>query len=73
MRKEEVRKDLAPWHSEGVYGIGADPKHLQRYVDEFSGRHNVRNLDTLDQMVAVAKGLDNKRLRYRDLLWGNAD
>ena len=25
MRKEEVRKDLAPWHSEGVYGIGADP------------------------------------------------
>ena len=47
-------------------------KHLQRYVDEFSGRHNVRNLDTLDQMAAVAKGMDNKRLRYRDLL-GNLD
>ena len=43
-------------------------KHLQRYVDEFSGRHNVRNLDTLDQMVAVAKGLDGKRLKYRELV-----
>ena len=43
-------------------------KHLQRYVDEFSGRHNVRNLDTLDQMTAVAKGLDGKRLKYRDLV-----
>ena len=47
-------------------------KHLQRYVDEFSGRHNVRNLDTLDQMTAVAKGMNNKRLRYRDLV-GNLD
>lgn len=28
MRKEEVRKDLAPWHSGGVYGIGADPRCL---------------------------------------------
>lgn len=24
-------------------------KHLHRYVDEFSGRHNMRELDTLDQ------------------------
>ena len=43
-------------------------KHLQRYIDEFSGRHNVRNLDTLDQMTTVAKGLDGKRLKYRDLI-----
>ena len=43
-------------------------KHLQRYVDEFSGRHNVRNLDTLDQMTAVARGLDGKRLKYRELV-----
>ena len=43
-------------------------KHLQRYVDEFSGRHNVRDLDTLDQMAAVAKGLDGKRLKYRELV-----
>ena len=29
-------------------------KHLQRYVNEFSGRHSVRELDTLDQMGVVA-------------------
>ena len=27
------------------------PKHLQRYVNEFAGKHNVRNEDTLAQMV----------------------
>ena len=43
-------------------------KHLQRYVDEFSGRHNVRNLDTLDQMAIVARSMDGKRLRYRELI-----
>ena len=28
-------------------------KHLQRYVDEFAGRHNVRKADTIDQMQNV--------------------
>ncbi len=27
-----------------------NPKHLNRYVQEFAGKHNVRNLDTLVQM-----------------------
>ena len=43
-------------------------KHLDRYVQEFAGHHNMRNLDTIDQMKAVAKGLERKRLRYRDLV-----
>ena len=43
-------------------------KHLQRYVDEFSGRHNVRCLDTLDQMKSMVRGMDGKRLRYKDLI-----
>ena len=42
-------------------------KHLQRYVNEFSGRHNVRDLDTLDQMASVAAGLVGRRLTYKHL------
>ena len=43
------------------------PKHLDRYVHEFAGRHNQRPLDTADQMRRVARGLVGKRLRYTDL------
>lgn len=43
-------------------------KHLSRYVVEFAGRHNVRDLDTLAQMAVLAKGLDGRRLRYDDLV-----
>ena len=44
------------------------PKHLHRYVDEFSGRHNIRKADTIDQMAAMVRGMDGKRLRYKDLV-----
>lgn len=47
------------------------PKHLPRYVAEFAGRHNDRPLDTLDQMAAVVRRMDGKRLKYRDLAKGN--
>ena len=43
-------------------------KHLDRYVNEFTGRHNVRGLDTLDQMERVFQGMEGKRLRYVDLI-----
>ena len=43
-------------------------KHLGRYVDEFSGRHNVRPLDTQDQMDRMAAGAVGKRLTYADLI-----
>ena len=43
-------------------------KHLGRYVDEFSGRHNVRPLDTQDQMDGMAAGAVGKRLTYADLI-----
>ena len=43
-------------------------KHLQRYVNEFSGRHNIRSKDTVDQMVAIAEGFVGKRLRYQELI-----
>lgn len=44
------------------------PKHLERYVTEFAGRHNQRPLDTIDQMSAMVTGMDHKRLRYKDLI-----
>ena len=44
------------------------PKHLDRYVQEFAGRHNMRELDTLDQMASIAKNMEGKRLRYRELV-----
>ncbi|MCY4108220.1 MAG: IS1595 family transposase [Chloroflexi bacterium] len=43
-------------------------KHLARYIAEFEGRHNQRPLDTIEQMSAIARGMDGKRLRYEDLI-----
>jgi len=43
-------------------------KHLSRYVTEFTGRHNVRGLDTIVQMTILVQGIDGKRLRYDDLV-----
>ena len=44
------------------------PKLLQRYGNEFAGRHNVRPLDTIDQIRALVRGMEGKRLRYRELV-----
>lgn len=45
-------------------------KHLHRYVNEFSGRHNIRPLDTVDQMRLIFCGLVGKRLKYAGLVAG---
>ena len=42
-------------------------QHLHRYVNEFSGRHNLRCADTIDQMVQVAWLMVGKRPKYKDL------
>ena len=46
-------------------------KHLQRYVNEFAGRHNIRDLDTIRQMEHVVARMVGKRLMYRDLIADN--
>ncbi len=46
-------------------------KHLDRYVTEFSGRHNVRRADTQDQMAGVVRRMSGKRLTYADLRANN--
>ena len=45
-------------------------KHLHRYVSEFEGRHNVRLMDTIDQMECVARNMEGRRLKYDDLVSG---
>lgn len=44
------------------------PKHLHRYVNEFAGRNNIRNKDTIDQMKDIVAGMIGKRLMYKDLI-----
>ena len=47
------------------------PKHLDRYVTEFVGRHNVRNWDTIAQMAGIVAGMNGKRIRYWELIADN--
>ena len=54
----------------GYYGTfhHLSRKHLQRYINEFAGRQTMRRTDTMDQIRMIAKGLEGKSLRYRDLI-----
>ncbi len=47
------------------------PKHLQRYVSEFAGKHNIRDLDTIVQMRDTVARLVGRNLLYRDLIADN--
>ena len=48
------------------------PKHLQRYVNEFAGRHNIKDKDDIARMTLIALGMVGKRLRWSDLVAGPA-
>lgn len=43
-------------------------KHLSRYVDEFAGRHNVREKDTEAQMGFLVRRMNGRQLPYRELV-----
>ena len=47
------------------------PKHLNRYVQEFVGRHNMRELGTMEQMETTSAKLIGKRLTYARLIADN--
>ena len=54
----------------GYFGVyhKMSVQHLQRYINEFSNRCNVRQLDTMLQVDGTIAGLVGKRLRYRELV-----
>lgn len=45
-------------------------KHLGRYVQEFAGRHNLRKLDTIDQIASITKNMGGKQLKCEGLVSG---
>ena len=47
------------------------PKHLNRYVQEFAAKHNMRDSGTLAQMRGTVARLVGKNLLYRDLIADN--
>ena len=46
-------------------GSGEAGSGRQRYIDEFVGRHNIPDLDTLEQMEMLAFRMLGNRLKYR--------
>ena len=47
------------------------PKHLERYVQEFAGKHNIRDSGTLAQMRDTVTRIIGRNLLYRDLIADN--
>ena len=43
-------------------------KHFGRYVQEFAGRQNIHEHDTITQMQDVVAGAVGKRLMYSELV-----
>ena len=79
--KEYVKGDV---HTNGIESLWSmlkrahkgtfhklSPKHLDRYVQEFAGRHNIREQDTIDQLASIARGMKGKRLTYKALIKDN--
>ena len=66
---ESFRSMLKRAHKGTFHKIS--PKHLNRSVTEFAGKHSLRETDTADRLAEIAIRLDGKRLRYRDLIAPN--
>ncbi len=45
-------------------------KHLNRCVNEFLVRHNIREKATIDQLKVLVTGMVGRRIMYKDLVSG---
>ena len=54
----------------GYYGIyhHMSEKHLHRYVNEFSFRHNTAQENTMDFIAMTVEGMYNRHLTYKELI-----
>ena len=52
---------------DGVY-LQMSKKQLSRYVNEFVYRHNVRDMDTIEQMEWITMAMKHKKLPYKRLI-----
>ena len=48
------------------------PQHMQKYVFEFTGRHNSRSKATIEQLAALVRGMVGKQLKLHDLMGSGA-
>jgi len=46
-------------------------KHLQRYVDSFAAKRNIRDADTIHQMAAVVASMFGREITYDKLIAGD--
>ena len=63
----EYVRDMA--HTNGIESVWSmlkrahkkiSPKHLDRYVQEFAAKHNIRDRDTIDQINAVVADMEGQ-------------
>jgi len=54
------RAYMGTWHY-------VSPKHLHRYLNEMTGRHNMRGLSVMTQMERVAERMVGRRLTWKEL------
>ncbi len=57
---------LKPSYKDTSHKMNA--QHLHRYFNEFVCWHNLRNLETLNQMQRNVAGMIGRWLMYRDLV-----